>query len=313
MYNVESLIKDNQHYHYNKLITQKEVDKANDLIQAINLETEEKGPKAGDIVEYLTKHGDFYRYARIERVRHEEGIVDICEQPSIPFTNIARDGKTISLSMSGGSWTRAKIEDLKRLNGERETLFGAWGRMGAEANGKFNLKAFVKVWSYQEDNKYAPYSTKDYNKYFIHDNQKEESELGNCEYRFSGQGFAFRNYRELNAWLLKNRAVVFKGNWTNQLVVFTYIKESQLVSKKYYDKLDDFTEIDRVLMNGSYVQIKRKVDSYNSKIIEYRYENRCEYKFNEHKAKYEEQKFLSDKRNKRDAICVKILQPKEIE
>lgn len=289
-------------HRYAYAIHEPELNKANELIELINSKTKSIEPQPGDYVEYLDEHGSFYKHARIERIR--DNVAEFCENPSHPFTSISRDNNRLSLSMSGGAWGSVDISKLVPTEELREASFKAWGRYGACANGAFTFNATVKVWKYEKKNKYAPYSTKDYTKHYVSFNSKFEND-DRERYLFKGDGFAFENHREFNAWLLKNRAVAFKGNWSNQYVIFIYKRAEMLVSEKHYNKISHHTEEDYRLMNGSYIPIKRVVDSYNKTILEYRYTNGTDEK------NYDKQLYLNDARNKENEICIPIIEIKE--
>lgn len=131
-----------------------------------------KTPQVGDLVEggYWDGHHP-YKYGLIEKV-YEDGSVDICYEPMIPFVYF-NDMLELRLSVSGGPFGTHKVEELQLVADEDERYFCDWGISGACANGAINFKAPVRRWKipytrqsntyvnfYKKDSDYGSYSRK---------------------------------------------------------------------------------------------------------------------------------------------------------
>ena len=303
MLSIEKLKESNQFYDYNKGITKKETDKANKIATVITKAAQTKTPQEGDIVLYTTEHGDYHKNAVIEKI--EGNKFYICEAGSL-WAGVNEQTQKHYISVgSGGSFRWLNIEKLEATKETKQRNFQTWGRFGAEANGAFYFPATVKVWIYNEKNKYYPYSTKLYNKYYIHKSDDPEAEY---LFRASLIMRAWKTHKDFNTWLLKNRAVIFE-HYNNSYVVFTYKKESVLISEKAYNNLTNYTEKDLMQINCSWVEVKRMVRGLTQKLItEYRYSNRNnDESSKEYQEKHHKQLYMSDKRNKKDSICLTVL------
>lgn len=304
MLSIEKLKEVNQFYDYNKGITETETNKANKIATVITSASQTESPQVGDIVLYTTKYGDYYKDAVIEKIEGKKFY--ICESGSL-WAGINEQTQKHHVSVgSGGSFRWLDIEKLEATGGTKERAFQTWGRNGAEANGAFYFPATVKIWIYNELNRYAPYSNKLYNKYYIHKNNDPEA-----RYMFSSSmsGNAWKSYKDFNAWLLKNRSVIFE-HYNNSYVVFTYKKESVLLSESAYSNLTNYTEKDIHKINGSWVEVKRMIRGLTQKLItEYRYSNHNNESLEEFRAGTQKQLYMNDKRNKKDVICLEILKP----
>lgn len=269
MYTIESLKTINTGYDRDHRLTQEDVDKANKYVNIIHRSRTDKQIQVGDIIDFTTKHGDYYRNAHVEKYEFENNTWSVCEQPYIPFINI-NDNNDISFSTSGGAWSC--VPNNLKLIGKRNKYFKDWGHRGACANGSINFQAEVNVWEYKEDNPlYGEYTTKEWEKHYIsycvdeNDNPKNGS-----QYRYFGNGIAFTTKSDYQAWLDTFRAVEFKGNWPNQTVVFCYKENSHLISKEEWNILD--MQMDSRLCNGVNL-CKVKYDDENHCIDVYRFSN----------------------------------------
>lgn len=301
MLSIEKLKEVNESYHYNKGITDTELNKANKIALVITKASQLQSPQVGDIVQYTTEHGDYYAHAVIEKINGKEFY--ICESGSL-WAGINEQTQKHYISVGcGGSFKWLDIEKLEATNQTKQRNFQTWGRFGAKANGAFYFPATVKIWVYNEKNKYYPYSTKLYNKYYIHKNDNPEA-----DYLFTTNGNAWKTYKELNTWLLKNRSVIFE-HYNNSYVVFTYKKESILLSELAYNNLTNYTEKDTMQISCSWVEVKRMIRGLTQKLItEYRYSNRNnDESLEEYREGTQKQLFMNDKRNKDNAICLEVL------
>lgn len=274
MYTLETLLPLNGSYHQEHRLNQSDVDMANKYVETIENSRSEQQIQVGDIVEYTTKYGDYYKNAHIESFdKYEDNMWHICEQPYIPFIGLNKDGNNIYCSTSGGAWTN--IPNTLKYLGKRKKLFKDWGSCGACGNGSVCFEAEVNVWEYKEPNAlYGEYTTKDYNKQYI---SYCVDECGNpkngSQYRYFGNGIAFANKDDYNAWLKTYRSVEFKGNWKNQTVVFGYREDNKLIRKDEWYKLN--LPIDTRLCNGIN-PCKVEYDDKNHIIKVYRFTNRGE-------------------------------------
>lgn len=269
--NIEELKKINQRYlgtHYE--IIEKDIKNINHLINLIEFTRDDTTPKVGDIVKYTSEYGDYYGGALISGI-WEDSEIEICESPYTPFfTCYDVDAKNIKISVSGGSFHNFN-KKMFRYIGKGKRKFCDWGSCGPCADGAIDFYAMVNVWEVKQENKFAPYTTENYNKMYINKLEKP-SDFG---YMILGEGIAFKNEKDYNAFLKTYRAKEFQGYMENQKVIFYYKEENCYISKEEWEKLKDF-EIDTRQINGSIVTVKVKYDNKNKKILVYRYSNRFE-------------------------------------
>lgn len=140
-YTLETLRPLNQSYDYDHMLTQSDVDMANDRIVIIQSSRDDNTPQPGDIIQYTTKRGDKYDHAHIESVNNDSCY--ICTMPMIPFVIV--DDNQIRCSTSGGIWCNVPRDGVSYI-GKAEKLFKDWGRYGAQANGAVCFLAEVNVW-----------------------------------------------------------------------------------------------------------------------------------------------------------------------
>lgn len=249
-------------------ITQGDVDHINELIKCI--ESSRKNiPVAGDMVRITNEWSEYSPHAHIESAKADE--LYICESPYIPF--VCSSGDALYFTTSGGPWGFYKSSDLKYV-GKELKYFCDWGHCGPCGDGAIDFQAEVNVWEYTApDLKYGEYTTKDWDRHFVHQNEKP-SEFG---YLYSGDGFAFKTDNEYFAWLSTYHGVEFEGSVGESgktYVVFTYRKNCHYISREEWDNLPFPT--DTRMMNGSIIPIKYRVDDDNHIVYEYRYTNRVE-------------------------------------
>ena len=221
LYDLERLTKENTRYAHQ--INEKDVEKVNELISLITNGRSDKRPMLGDIVEYTTENGDYYKNAHIEQTDDttfgKEKTIYVCEKPYIPFVSEFRN--SISFSTSGGAWSFIP-KDLK-LIGQRTKIFCTWGSYGACGNGAVYFTVAVNVWEYIEpNNKYAGLSTKTHDKFYIY--KHDDNTMNSYKYTTSiatSTKKAFKTDEEFEKWLADFRGIKFKGNFENQIVVFT--------------------------------------------------------------------------------------------
>lgn len=269
MYTMETLEKINQCFiatHYE--LTESDVEAVNEHVELIEKSRSESKPKEGDLLIYTDENGEYYPRAHIETFTTENGneLAYICEKPYVPF--VWECSGDINCSTSGGAWKFLQVKDLK-YKGKTEKLFSIVGHCGLCAHAALYFKANVNVWEYvSPDNPYRieneVFTTKDYDKYYISYNSKPD-EYG---YKFQSilEGEAWKTELEFQAWLRTLRGVVFKGNFENSMVVFTWKAEEYHVSPKEFEELVGFED---VLMCNGLQRCKRVYDEQNHVVKSY--------------------------------------------
>ena len=100
-YDLESLTLLNRHEGYACSIKECDVEKVNRLISRMRQDRERVSlPTAGDVVTYITRGGDYYPQAHIERGDDRE--VHICLLPQTPFCH--ENEKCTGYNTEGGPW-----------------------------------------------------------------------------------------------------------------------------------------------------------------------------------------------------------------
>ena len=267
MYTIESLKQINGRFTCEHRLYESDVEMANNYVKLIEGSRSTLTPQVGDIVRYTNEYGEYYGYAHIEKVDEVEAY--ICERPYVPF--IWKKNNGIGCNTSGGAWKHIPIGDFRYLGTEPKT-FCDWGHCGACANGAVEFQAEVSVWEYTHpDNRFAPYTTKDYNRMFI---SYVVDEFGNpregSDYRYFGDGIAFKTDEDYQAWLRTYRGVELQGGWENQKVVFLYRENSYYITQEEWEALD--YPIDTRMCNGI-IFVKVLYDEQNHLIHTYRYTN----------------------------------------
>lgn len=232
-YDIEALLELNASYQMRHGLKQADADMANEFVELIEHTRSTSRPKAGDILRYTTRHGDYYHMAHIDTIKN--GVCEICQQPYIPF--IYNDNDTgIACSTSGGPWTSVPAKGLKYVGSEGK-LFKDWGHCGPCGNGAVTFEASVSVWEYAEPEAfYGDFTTKTWRKLIVR--KKSEDEMKTGEYLYSGDGIAFRNDAEFESFLRLHKATLFPGYWPGQSVVWCYREKIVQVEHAEFDKLD---------------------------------------------------------------------------
>ena len=122
-YDLESLTLLNRHEGCACSIKECDVEKVNRLISRMREDRERVGlPTAGDVVTYITRGGDYYPQAHIERGDDRE--VHICLLPQTPFCH--ENEKCTGYNTEGGPWVTTGPE-LLIPDGIRSKQFRMWG------------------------------------------------------------------------------------------------------------------------------------------------------------------------------------------
>ena len=267
MYTIETLKQINAGYECDHKISKSDVEMANNYVKLIENSRSDIVPRVGDRVRYTNEYGEYYGGTHIEQVDDNE--VYICERPYVPF--IWKNNNGIGCQTSGGAWGYIPLGQLKYIGKELKT-FCDWGYCGACANGAVEFQAEVSVWEYTNpNNRYAPYTTKDYDREFINYVVDEFGKPKNgSNYRYFGDGIAFETEKDYKAWLKTYRGVEIPGVWENQTVVFKYREHNHYITKDEWNSLD--YPIDTRMCNGI-IFVKVQYDDENHCIHTYRYTN----------------------------------------
>lgn len=249
-------------------LSDSDVKMANDYVHLIESTRSNVTPKAGDRIRYTDEHGDYYRYAHIEKVYEEDGEVNICEQPYVPFIYKRADGTGIRCNTSGGAWKNIPIDKLTYVKQE-EKKFCDWGHCGACADGAVEFKANVSVWEYKAQQKY-PYTTETHEKMYVSYSATKRN--GESRYSFFGSknGIpcnAWVDELDFQVWLETFRGEVFKGNWDNQLVVWHWKETKHSVSPKEFEAIN--APEDTLMNNCKILRCKRIYDEKNYTVNTY--------------------------------------------
>lgn len=261
-YDIQSLVELNPYYNKEHKVTQADADMANAHVALIEKSRSNIIPKAGDILRYTNKYGDYYPYAHIEY--NHKGICNICEQPHTPFIYAITDG--IICSTSGGAWSNIETANLRYI-GKEEKSFCDWGHSGACGNGAVHFKAEVSVWEYAHPEPlYKDYTTEKWRKLYIsripESNRKDYDDF----LYHSTDGVNFCTEYEYQKFLREYKGEVFNGHYENQLVIWCYKEHHQKVSQEEFDALD--LPKTTIYCNGKQ-SAKIKYDDENKTVIFY--------------------------------------------
>lgn len=233
-YNIQSLIDLNPYANTEHRITQADADMANTYVSLIEQTRSDIIPKAGDILRYTDKHGNYSPYAHIEY--NHNGICNICEHPYVPFINSDKDG--ISCNTSGGAWDNVNASELRYI-GKEQKHFKDWGHWGACANGSIQFTAEVSVWEYvHPEPLYRDYTTEKWRKLYISRISEEKRKNYGGYLYSSDDGVAFHTDSELNKFLREYKGEIFNGHWDNQLVIWCYKEQQTVMSQEEFDALN---------------------------------------------------------------------------
>jgi hypothetical protein len=258
-YTLETLKEFDPSYNREHYTNQADVEKVNKFIKMIEESRNNNETVSGDIVEYTTKHGEFYKNAHIEKFETDEDYAEnpvyICESPYVPFVD-EYNGRFYT-NTSGGAWNH--IPKNLKLIGQREKTFCVWGHCGACGNGAVHFKAVVNVWEYvEEGNLYNRMSTKDHSKFHvsIRDNTDYRSDYKYIITKGATSHTAFNTDKEYQAWLKTFNGVEFAGHWGNDRIVFTDKQIEKCLPLEEYQAITDCV-IDSELCNATIQECKR--------------------------------------------------------
>lgn len=228
-YDLQSLLPMNRSYDHEHHLNQEDVNMVNDLVAHIERTRSSRQPRIGDRVVYISKDGDWYGNALIEKFKG--GACSLCLDPYTPF--IWKSPLGIGCSVSGGPFTSVPTAELHFV-GWTEECYKDWGHCGACGNGSVTFKARVAQWSYRAPNPiYGDLTTETWRKLYI-----TKRELPDSPYLYHGDGFTLRDNAEFDQFVQNFEGKVFAGYGENQFVVWCYRDVLQPLSQKEWDALD---------------------------------------------------------------------------
>lgn len=203
---------------------------ANDYVAHIECTRSSRQPRIGDRVVYISRYGDWYGNAIIEKFEDEK--CSLCLSPYVPFIWKSLFG--IGCSVSGGPFTTVKSADLQFV-GWTEADYKDWGHCGACGNGSVTFKARVAQWSYREPNPIhgEELTTETWRKLYF-----TRREIPDSPYLYHGDGIAWRSDAEFKQFVQDFEGRVFPGSCENQFVVWCYRDVLQNLSQTEWNVLD---------------------------------------------------------------------------
>lgn len=257
-YTLGTLLPLNIYYDNDHSLEQSDVDMANAFVELIERTRKEEHPQTGDLMIYVSKHGDYYPRALIEK--EYENKMSVCENPYIPF--VYRIGYGIGCDVSGGPFYQVKMSDAK-FKGWNSAYFKDWGHCGPCANGAVTFAARVPLWEYREpDPLYGDFTTKDWERIYVIKNTDR-----NSEYLYQGIGICCKSEEDFRQFLQDHEGTVFPGNWKNQVVVWCYRHSVKGISREHWNKLD-VPALERVVQ-GRIQMVKLCKDMENHESVFY--------------------------------------------
>ncbi len=230
VYDLESLLRMNASYDHEHALREEDVAMVNEHVAHIERTRSSKQPKIGDRVVYVSKYGDWYGNALIEKIE-DDGACSLCLVPYVPF--IWKSPLGIGCSVSGGPFTSVQRTEL-RFAGWTEASYKDWGHCGACGNGSVTFKARVAQWAYREPNPIygVELTTRTWRRLYI-----SKRVLPDSPYLYHGDGFALRDDAEFERFVQDFEGRVFPGSRENQFVVWCYRDVLQNLSQAEWDTL----------------------------------------------------------------------------
>ena len=213
-YDLQTLLPMNTIYDHEHRLRQEDVDMANDHVFHIERTRSSRQPRIGDRVVYVSRYGDWYGQALIEKFEGKE--CSLCLSPYVPF--IWKSPLGIGCSVSGGPFTSVQTADLQ-FAGWTEACYKVWGHCGACGNGSVTFKARVAQWAYREPNPIygEELTTETWRKLYITKRAQPDS-----PYLYHGDGIAWRDEAEFRQFVQDFEGRIFPGSRENQFVVWCY-------------------------------------------------------------------------------------------
>lgn len=117
-------------------ITEKEVRKVNRMLELMeNVRSRHMCPTEGDCVEFVSRSGDYFGKAHIERITGK--YADICLIPETVFC--FDDMGKAAYDTTGSPWTQVNIRNMKPA-GTKIRIFRTWGIREAQQYGQSQVR-----------------------------------------------------------------------------------------------------------------------------------------------------------------------------
>ena len=243
---------------------------ANSLVKIIEASRTDDKIQPGDVLVFTGKYGDYYSNAHFEKFNDFgdcKWSVSLC--PHTPYVWPTEDEKNIGCLTGGGPWEN--VPENLELVGKRNKIFMTKG-YGLYKNGSIYFTATVNVWKYAEpDPVHGGYTTKDYNRYFIsYVADSTGAPKNGSPYRYFGDGIAFVDRKDYDAWRNAFRGVEFPGYDENHKIVWTYKCIEHLITEQEWNALD--LPVYTRPCNGT-IKVKVVYDDVAHTVTEYRCTN----------------------------------------
>ncbi|WP_347074514.1 DUF4121 family protein [Bacteroides stercoris] len=225
-YNISDLEDINRNYAYP--ITPREVRKVNSLIGLIRKAREQDGPTEGDSVEFISRTGDYFGEAHIEKIigKHSH----ICLSPEMPFCFM--DRKKAAFETEGSPWTQISTSLLVPAGSTMKELY-TWGYGRRHHKGYIHFRTSVRKWKFREaDPLYDGYTTRDWHKYHI---MKHRDPERRNEYTYRSDDFTLYSRNGLDNLVEILHGKLYKGIFPNSLVLWGYRMELKEISRKEWN------------------------------------------------------------------------------
>ena len=178
-----------------------------------NVRSRQMCPTEGDCVEFVSRSGDYFGKAHIERITGK--YADICLIPETVFC--FDDMGKAAYDTTGSPWAQVNIRNMKPA-GTEIRIFRTWGFGKRSNTGSLRFDAPVRKWEYREPNPlYDGYTTRNWCRYHI---MKHRDRERTREYTFRSDSFTLYSRSELDelAAILKGR--LYKGILPDSLVLW---------------------------------------------------------------------------------------------
>lgn len=243
-------------------ITEKEVQKVNRMLELMeNVRSRQMYPTEGDCVEFVTRSGDYFGKAHIERITGK--YADICLIPETVFC--FDDMGKAAYDTTGSPWTQVNIRNMKPA-GTEIRIFRTWGFGKRSNTGSLRFDAPVRKWEYREPNPlYDGYTTRNWCRYHI---MKYRDRERTGEYTFRSDSFTLYSRSELDelAAILKGR--LYKGILPDSLVLWGYRMDIKEISREQWNGMGQHGQIRMKFMG--YGPVRIHTDNENHTVTVYR-------------------------------------------
>lgn len=239
-------------------LTKEDIKMVNKAIK--NIRDYRKGkstPSVGDRIRYITKEGDFYHNALIEKI--DENGIHVCLDPYVPF--VFCNNNTITVNVSGGPFTI--IENKERLQNGRpiKGQFKIWGSNGPGPEATLQFQTDVTLWTFSEpDALYDGMTTENHIKIYVREHKEPVGEgyLITAEsYNISFQT-AFKNRQEYETFLKDHEGKEFPNpHWKGEnYIVFCLRPKTKVMKITEWEKIKA-PEVYRTYVGMSHIKDKR--------------------------------------------------------